>query len=38
MTSRKPDDLEAFCAKTVEELAEGKHEGQKAEATAASGS
>jgi protease I len=29
-TSRKPDDLEAFCAKTVEELAEGKHEKQSA--------
>jgi len=38
VTSRKPDDLEAFCAKTVEEIAEGKHEGQKAEAAAASGS
>lgn len=29
-TSRKPDDLEAFCAKTIEELAEGKHEKQSA--------
>jgi protease I len=25
VTSRKPDDLEAFCAKAVEELCEGKH-------------
>jgi protease I len=29
VTSRKPDDLEAFNAKMVEEFAEGKHEGQK---------
>ena len=29
-TSRKPDDLDAFCAKAVEELAEGVHEGQRA--------
>src|SRR3954447_24789242 len=28
VTSRKPDDLKAFCAKAVEEFAEGKHEGQ----------
>jgi len=27
-TSRKPDDLKAFCAKTIEELAEGKHDKQ----------
>lgn len=29
-TSRKPDDLDAFCAKAIEELAEGKHAGQVA--------
>ena len=29
-TSRKPDDLEAFCAKTIEEIAEGRHERQTA--------
>ena len=32
-TSRKPDDLPAFCAKIVEEFCEGKHE-ELAEATA----
>jgi len=26
VTSRKPDDLPAFCAKVVEEIAEGRHE------------
>jgi len=26
VTSRKPDDLPAFCAKVAEEIAEGKHE------------
>ena len=36
VTSRKPDDLKAFCAKAVEEIAEGKHEGQRPEVTAAS--
>ena len=29
VTSRKPDDLEAFIAKIVEEFAEGVHEGQR---------
>ncbi|GAB4181438.1 MAG: type 1 glutamine amidotransferase domain-containing protein [Wenzhouxiangellaceae bacterium] len=29
-TSRKPDDLAAFCAKTVEEFCEGKHAQQAA--------
>jgi protease I len=36
VTSRKPDDLPAFCAKAVEEIAEGKHEGQQAATSAAS--
>jgi protease I len=30
VTSRKPDDLPAFCDKAIEEFAEGKHEGQSA--------
>jgi len=30
VTSRKPDDIDAFNAKIVEEFAEGKHEGQHA--------
>jgi protease I len=30
VSSRKPDDLDAFTAKIVEEFAEGVHEGQKA--------
>ncbi len=37
VTSRKPDDLPAFCAKVVEEIAEGRHEqhvGSEASATA----
>jgi len=28
VTSRKPDDLPAFCAKLVEEFCEGRHEEQ----------
>jgi protease I len=32
VTSRKPDDLPAFCDKMVEELAEGKHHAQAASA------
>ncbi len=28
VTSRKPDDLPAFCDKLVEEICEGRHEGQ----------
>ena len=34
VTSRKPDDLAAFCAKLVEEIAEGVHEGQRQSAGA----
>ena len=36
VTSRKPDDLEAFCAKAVEEICEGRHEEQARQAKAAS--
>jgi protease I len=36
VSSRKPDDLPAFCAKIVEEFAEGKHDVAQAGATAAS--
>jgi protease I len=35
VTSRNPDDLDAFCAKTIEEIAEGVHAEQR-EATVAS--
>jgi protease I len=35
VTSRKPDDLPAFCAKVVEEIAEGRHEEILSEAAAA---
>jgi protease I len=34
VSSRKPDDLEAFCAKIVEEFAEGRHAVAQAGATA----
>jgi protease I len=36
VSSRKPDDLPAFCAKIVEEFCEGKHEGQRASVGTAS--
>jgi len=36
VSSRNPDDLPAFCAKIVEELAEGKHEVAAADAPAGS--
>jgi len=35
VTSRKPDDLPAFCAKVVEEFAEGRHAGQRPAGAAA---
>jgi protease I len=38
VSSRKPDDLEAFSAKAIEEIAEGPHEGQRPEVAAASSS
>ena len=34
VTSRKPDDLPAFCKKLVEEFAEGIHSGQREKTTA----
>ena len=34
VTSRKPDDLPAFCKKMVEEFCEGVHSGQREKATA----
>jgi protease I len=37
VTSRKPDDLPAFCAKVVEELAEGRHPVHGEGATAGAG-
>jgi protease I len=36
VSSRKPDDLPAFCAKIVEEFCEGAHEGQRQSAGTAS--
>jgi protease I len=35
VSSRNPDDLPAFCAKIVEEFAEGVHEGQREATTSA---
>ena len=35
VTSRNPDDLPAFCAKLVEEFAEGQHEAQRSSVEAA---
>ena len=36
VTSRRPDDLPAFCEKLVEEICEGRHE-EQAQQTAATG-
>jgi protease I len=36
VTSRKPDDLPAFCEKAVEEICEGRHE-EQAQQTAVAG-
>jgi protease I len=38
VSSRKPDDLPAFCDKLVEEFCEGRHEGQAAQTAGASAS
>jgi protease I len=38
VTSRKPDDLDAFCSKAIEEFAEGIHEEQRRATVGASGS
>jgi protease I len=35
VTSRKPDDLPAFCAKMIEEIAEGSHAGRTGRAASA---
>jgi protease I len=35
VSSRKPEDLPAFCAKVVEEIAEGRHEDRAPDATSA---
>jgi protease I len=37
VTSRRPRDLDAFCAKAIEEFAEGPHEGQRKATIGASG-
>jgi protease I len=37
VTSRKPDDLPAFCAKVVEEIAEGRHDRQTESVAEAAG-
>jgi protease I len=37
VTSRKPDDLPAFIAKAIEEIAEGRHEAQKPAAATGTG-
>ncbi len=36
VTSRKPDDLDAFCAKAIEAFAEGRHEEERAATVGAS--